>query len=178
MRVVKDISAAIIGLLPVGILWQAGFIQRSIPEYIFGSLASILLCLIIYHLYQRWHHAAVVTLGALGCPLMFYVFVAVDYPAFLPLFYGITLLVVLASGLGALVSGNWSWQGVGINLAFFSTLILFCFGVGSWFDMAYVEAGVLAILSFGITRLCGINILGWIFIAPRLIHQGMQKIWY
>lgn len=173
----KNVSAALFGLFPAVMLWLLGAIDLFLPVYFCGGLAAIGLCLIVYHILHRWHHPGIIAFLTLGTPLMFYVFTAVSHPVFLPLVYGVAFLVGLAGIFGGLVSGNWSWSGVGINIAFLCTVFILIIGLGSLVDIVYIEAGLLAAGGFGITRLCEIDFISWVVRAPRWIHKGMEKIW-
>jgi hypothetical protein len=166
------------GMLPAVLLWRIGAIDRTAALFFYTAFAAIILCLLIYYILHRWHHAAAITLLTLGFPLLFYIFVAVLHPVFLPLFYGTAGLIVIAGVLGAAVSGNWSWAEIGKNLAFFCTVLLVALCIGSRFDLIYVEAGLLASGAFGITRLCDIDMVSWLSHAPRWIARGMHKVWY
>jgi len=167
------------GLVPTLLLWQLGtIIDRAAPIFLLSGLIAVGLCLIVYHILHRWHHGTLLTILSLGLPLMYYIFVAASHPVFLPLFYGVIVLVVLAGVLGALVSGKWSWQGLAINIAFFFSVLLLVIFIGSRFELVYVEAGLLAAGAFGITRLCQMNLVSWMALVPRWIYKGMEKIWY
>jgi len=174
---VKNLSAALAGLVPAVLLSLLNLIVRDEAKFFLGSLAAIVLCLIIYTALGRWHHPAVLTLLSLACPLLYYVYVAVAQPVFLPLFYGGAILVIATGCLGALVVGKWSWQAIGINIAFLSLVILLIIGIGALLEVAYIEAGLLAAGAFGITRMCEVNLIRLFSRVPRMIYKGMEKIW-
>lgn len=173
----KDLSAGLVGFLPAVLLWQLGVIEQCVPEFFYAAAATVSVCFIIYHLLRNWDHPALLTLLSLGFPLMFYIFVAVVQPIFLPLFYGVAALLLLASCIGAFVAGNWSWSGVGTNIAFFCTVLLMVMAMGK-VNLVYTEAGLLAAGAFGITRLCDVDLLGWCVWLPRWIYRGLEKIWF
>ena len=166
------------GMLPAVSLWLIGAIDRDDPVFFSSALIAIILCLSIFYILRRWHHSSVIILLTLGLPLMFYIYVAVVHPIFLPLFYGTTTLVALAGLLGAAVSGNFTWPEIGRNIAFFASVLLIALLVGSRFGLIYVEAGLLAAGAFGITRLCEMDMISWLSRAPKWIARGMEKIWY
>lgn len=166
----KEVSAVLIGLVPAVLLYAFGMADAYAPLFFVCSLAAAIFSLLVYSLLQRWHHAAVLTLLALGLPLMFYVFVAASYPVFLAIFYGAAGLVVLAGCLGALISGTWSWQSIGINIGFMFSVLLAIIGLGLWLDTLFVEAGVLAAAAFAITRLCDIDFVSGTLRALRRVR--------
>lgn len=172
----KDVSAGLMGLLPATLLCY--FYAKFSSAYFSGGLVAIGLCFLIFYLLQRWHHPAVLILLTLGFPLMFYIFIAVTEPIFLPLFYGTVLLIVVASCLGALIAGDWSWLGVAKNLALFCSVFLLVIAIGRRVELVYVEAGLLAAGAFGITRLSEMDLVSWVFSVPRWLYKGMHKLWY
>lgn len=174
----KDISAAIMGLVPAFLLWQLGATNQHTAVYFLSGLAAIGLCLIIYYLLNKWHHGGLLVLLTLGIPLMCYVYIAVRHAMLAPLFLAGALLAVLAALAGSLIGNNWSWQGVGINLAFLCTSIFLIVAFGKRFGVLYAEAGLLAAVPFGITRLCQMDFLSWLAALPRWIYRGMEKIWH
>lgn len=171
----KEVSAILIGLVPAVLLCAFGMSEAYVSLFFLCSLTAAILSLLIYSLLQRWHHAAVLTFLALGLPLMFYVFVAAIYPIFLTLFYGAAGLVVLAGCLGALISGTWSWQSIGINIGYMFSVLLAIIGLGQWLDTLFIEAGVLAAAAFAITRLCDIDFVSGTLRALRRV-KGPEKI--
>ncbi len=173
----KDLSAAIMGLVPAFLLWQLGAIDQYTSVYFFGGLAAIVLCLLIYHLLNKWHHGGLLVLLTIGIPLMCYVFVAVRHAIFLPLLLGTALLAVMTALVGSLIGDNWSWQGIGINLAFLFTVCFFIIVIGGRFGVICAEAGLMAAGAFGITRICQMDLLSWLALFPRWIYQGLEKLW-
>lgn len=172
----KDISAALIGLVPAAMLWCLGISGKFAPLYFFCGLVSIGLCLLIYLLVQRLQDGAALILLALGFPLMFYVFVAASHPIFLPLFYGMAGLVVLTGCLGTLISGNWSWLTVGRNIGFMCSVLLIVVVIGRWLDVLYIEAGILAVGAFGITRICEMDFVSWVGPQIRKVNARIDKV--
>src|SRR5690554_4023584 len=156
----KDLSAGLAGFLPALVLWRLGAIEQWVPQFLCAGAATVIICLIIYYSLRAWQHPALLTLLGLGIPLMYYTYVAVERPIFLPLFYGAAGLILLASCVGALVTDNWSWTGVGSNIAFFCTVLLLVLTIGR-IELVYTEAGLLAAGAFGITRLCDVDLLSW-----------------
>lgn len=173
----RDISAVLIGLLPALIFWGLGEAERTAPEFFYAAAAAVAVSLAVYHLLRRWRHPSLLVLLTLGAPLLFYVYVAAEYPEFLFLFYGGCFLVVLAAVLGAVIAGAWSWSEVGGNIAYFCTALLLVIGLARG-ELAYAEAGLLTAGAFGITRLCQVDCFSWIFRAPRWIYRGLEKLWY
>lgn len=174
----KDISAVIIGLIPAFLLWQLGVTNQHTAVYFLSGLAAIALCLVLYYLLNKWRHGGLLVLLTLGIPPMCYVYIAVRHAILTPLFLAGALLAVLAALVGSLIGDNWSWQGVGINLAFFCTSIILIVALGSRFGVVYAEAGLLAAVPFGITRLCHMDLLSWLAFLPRWIYRGMENIWH
>ncbi len=163
--------------MPAFILWKLGAISQFTSLYFLSGIAAVVLCLVIYYLLAKWHHGGLLVFLTLGIPPMSYIFVAVRYPVFLPLFLGIAILILFTALVGALISETWSWQGIGINLAFLSTATFMVIAIGSSLDVIWVEAGLMATGTFGITRLCEMDLLSWLAHLPGKIYQGLEKLW-
>jgi hypothetical protein len=172
----KDLSASLAGLVPALILWRLGAIEQCVPQFFCAGAVTVAASLSVYYILRVWQHPALLTLLGLGIPLMFYVYVAVLRPIFLPLFYGAAGLILLASCTGALVTENWTWTGVGSNIAFFCTVLLLVLAIGR-VELVYTEAGLLAAGAFGITRLCDVDLLSWCVRIPRWVYSGLEKLW-
>lgn len=174
----KDLSAGLMGILPAFLLWRLGTIEQCASAFFYASILTVFLCLAVFYILRYWHHPAVLTLLALGLPLMFFVYVAVAHPVFLPLFYAVAALMVVTGCVGALVTANWSWQGVAQNIAFLCSVMLLVTAIGSRLELVYIESGLLAAGAFGITRICAVDLTSWLFLVPRWICRGLEKIWY
>ena len=174
----KDISAAIMGLVPAVLLWQLGATNQHTALYFLSGLAAMALSMTIYYLLNKWHHGGMLVLLTLGIPLMCYVYVAVLHPVLAPLFLAGALLAVLAALVGSVIGNNWSWQGVGINLAFLCTSIFLIIIIGSRFGVVCAEAGLLAAVPFGVTRLCQMDFLSWLAPLPGWIYRGLGNLWH
>jgi len=174
----RDASAIIIAFIPAIIMILTGNAGRSGGAYLLASAATAAAALLVYHLLRRWHHPGIVMLLAVGVPAMFHVYLATHMPILLPVYYAVIVLVAISSCLGAQVSGQWHWQGAGINACFFTTVLLAVLAAGACLGRVYAEAGLLAAGAFGITRLCNIDLLSWMRIIPQGIHKLMEKVWY
>lgn len=174
----KDISAVIMGLVPAFLLWQLGATDQHTAVYFLSGLAAMALCMIIYYLLTKWHHGGMLVLLTLGIPTMCYVYIAVLHPVLAPLFLAGALLAVFAALVGSVIGNNWSWQGVGINLAFLCTCIFLIIIIGSRFGVVYAEAGLLAAVPFGVTRLCQMDLLSWLAPLPGWIYRGLENLWH
>lgn len=163
--------------MPAFILWKLGAISQFTSQYFLSGIAAIVLCLLCYHLLVKWHHGGLLVFLTLGIPPMSYIFVAVRYPVFLPLFLGIAILILFAALVGAMISETWSWQGIGVNLAFLSTVTFIVISLGTSLGVIWIEAGLMATGAFGITRLCEMNFLSWLTRFPGRIYQGLEKLW-
>lgn len=173
----KDLSAGIMGMAPAFLLWGLGAIDQFKAIYFFSGLAAVILCLLVYHLLDRWHHGGLLVLLTLGIPLMCYVFVAVRHAIFLPLFLGAAVLALMTALVGSMIGDTWSWQGIGINLAFLCTSAFIIVAIGSRLGIVYAEAGLMAAGAFGITRLCQMDLLSWLALFPGWIYRGLEKLW-
>lgn len=173
----KDLSAGVMGMVPAFILWRLGAIDQFTAIYFFSGLAAVILSLLVYHLLERWHHGGLLVLLTLGIPLMCYVFVAVRHAIFLPLFGGAAVLALMTALVGSIIGDTWSWQGIGINLAFLCTTAFLIVAIGGRLGIIYAEAGLMAAGAFGITRLCQMDLLSWLAFLPRWIYRGLEKLW-
>lgn len=173
----KDLSAGLAGFLPAIILWRLGVIEHWASEFFYAGAATVAVCLMIYYILRTWHHPALLTMLGLFIPLLYYIYVAVVHPIFLPLFYGAAALILLASSIGALIADNWSWSRVGANISFFCTVLLLVLAIGR-IELVYTEAGLLATGAFGITRLCDVDLISWLGIIPRWVYKGLEKVWF
>lgn len=174
----RDVSAIIIAFVPAIIIVFAGQARRSGDIFFLVSAAAVVLSLIVFHLLRRWPHPGVLMLLAVGVPAMLHVFVATHMPLFLPLFYAFIALVAISSCLGALVTGCWHWSGVGSNAGYFMAVLLAGVLAGVYLGREHAEACLLAASAFSITRLCNVDLLSWMRIVPKGIHNLMEKLWY
>lgn len=173
----KSLSAVLAGLCPVFILALTGTIRQNKTSFYIGGIAAIALCLLLYYLLGKWRHGGLLTLLALGVPCLGYVGVAVCHEIFLPLYSWAGALALLASLFGAVIGGNWSWQGIGLNLAFIAATALAIIAAGNVFSIVCIESGLLAAGAFSITRFCEIDILTGLSSIPRWIYRGLEKLW-
>lgn len=173
----KYLTAVIVGLLPALALSKLGVIQNK-PLFFYVGLITAIAAGLIYYVLDRWPNASVLTILTMGGPILFYVYVAVFHPIFLPLFYGSAGLVLLACLLGALISGDWSWVSIGKKLAFFCTILLMVYIIAGRFSLEYIEAGMLAAGAYAVSRLCDLDFLSWMRTIPLWINRGMEKVWY
>lgn len=173
----KDLSAGIVGLMPAFILWRLGTINHDVHLYFISGAGAVVLCLVVYYLLAKWHHGGVLVLLTLGIPPMGYIFVAVRYPAFIPLFLVTAVIVLFAALTGAMISDTWSWEGIGTNLAFMTTVTFIIIAFGFSLGVVWAEAALMAAGAFAITRLCEMDLLSWLALFPRRIYQGLEKLW-
>lgn len=165
------------GLFPAFLLCNLGIIDQHKAAYFASALAAVILCLLVHFTLTKWHHGGLLVLLTLGLPPMGYVFVAVRQPVFMPLL-GVALVVALTAALvGCLAGGTWSWQGIGINLAFLLSVAMLIISLGSVLGVAYVESGLIAAGAFSITHLCQIDLLSGFSLLPNLIYRGLEKLW-
>ncbi|HOC06570.1 MAG: hypothetical protein ACOX21_06120 [Bacillota bacterium] len=173
----KDLSAGIVALVPAFILWRLGAITDDAYLYFISGAGAVVLCLLVYYLLAKWHHGGVLVFLTLGIPPMGYIFVAVRYPVFIPLFLVAAVIVLLTALTGAMISDTWSWEGIGINLAFMTTVTFVIIAFGFSLGVVWVESALMATGAFAITRLCEVDLLSWLALFPRRIYQGLENLW-
>lgn len=173
----KDLSAVLAGLVPVLIIWRVAGLEEAGGFLFFCGLVAVLTCLLIYNLLNYWPHGGLLALLSLGLFPLFYIFVAVEHSVFVPLFLGTAVLAILLTLVGALIAEDWSWQRIGINFSFFTATAIAVATIASQFGHTVVEGALLAVGTFGITRLCGVDLLSWLGRLPGWIYRGLVKLW-
>lgn len=86
-------------------------------------------------------------------------------------------MAILLALVGALIAEDWSWQGVGVNFAFFATTAIIVAAVSGHLGHVITEGALLAVGAFGITRLCQVNLLSWLAKLPGWIYKGLTGLW-
>ncbi|MTI95299.1 MAG: hypothetical protein FH749_07400 [Firmicutes bacterium] len=172
----RDMTAVGLGVL--AIFLSRSLVPRDFEIYLYSGLAAIALCLLIWHLLQRFPHPALLMLISVGLPAMYFVYVAALWPKFILLFYGLFALVIAGGIVGTLLAGSWTWGGLGRHIGYFATVLVLSVSIGGYFGSVYIEGAMVASVGFSITRLCRLNVF-WLFaFLPRLIYKGMEKLWY
>jgi hypothetical protein len=174
----KDLSSLLAGLLPWALLRYAGLIPSD--DYIItGIVVASLFVMQVFHFgLNRWHHPGILIILALGQPAMTWVYMAARQELFLPVFYGLALLVLVSANLGAWLQGAWDWGQVGVNIAFFATGLVLAGNLAAISGIEGLQVAVLTCSAYGITRLCGVDLLSWVRHLPILIMRGLEKLWY
>lgn len=174
----KDLSAVLAGFVPVLVLWQVTDLETASGFLLFSGLVAVLTCLLIYNLLSFWPHEGLLGLLSLGLPPLFYIYIAVRHEVFLPLFLGAVVLAILLSLVGALIDEDWSWQRIGANFSFLSTTAILVVIVAGQFGHTVVEGALLSVGTFGITRLCNVDLLSWLRRLPGWIYRGLDRLWH